>query len=220
MRRRFAPHLLAPFGAGKIFNFSFLYFDFCWTEWRSRKAGRFLFPENVLGNNGNKQGNETMKQTNKLYNQTELANKLGISKGTLSKWINKNDVSPEKVQGNKKLYKETLINKYYRSKNVDDVNNDKPKRESFSSIEFLKKQVEIQQETIERLQKKLDEKDKVISDFGQKFAKLADQAQQLNLVDKPQLIHKDGNSGKNVSVAKEKTTKEKRPPRKKHWWWF
>lgn len=180
----------------------------------------FLFPENVLGNNGNKQGNETMKQTNKLYNQTELANKLGISKGTLSKWINKNNVSPEKVQGNKKLYKETLINKYYRSKNVDDVNNDKPKRESFSSIEFLKKQVEIQQETIERLQKKLDEKDKVISDFGQKFAKLADQAQQLNLVDKTQLIHKDGNSGKNVSVAKEKTTKEKRPPRKKHWWWF
>ncbi|PEG82423.1 hypothetical protein CP367_08985 [Lactobacillus sp. UMNPBX16] len=180
----------------------------------------FLFPKNVLGNNGNKQGNETMKQTNKLYNQTELANKLGISKGTLSKWINKNNVSPEKVQGNKKLYKETLINKYYRSKNVDDVNNDKPKRESFSSIEFLKKQVEIQQETIERLQKKLDEKDKVISDFGQKFAKLADQAQQLNLVDKPQLIHKDGNSGKNVSVAKEKTTKEKRPPRKRHWWWF
>ena len=179
-----------------------------------------MFPENVLGNNGNKQENETMKQTNKLYNQTELANKLGISKGTLSKWINKNNVSPEKVQGNKKLYKETLINKYYRSKNVDNVNNDKPKRESFSSIEFLKKQVEIQQETIEGLQKKLDEKDKVISDFGRKFAKLADQAQQLNLVDKPQLIHKDGNSGKNVSVAKEKTTKEKRPPRKKHWWWF
>lgn len=207
-------------GLEKFFIFLFYISIFVGRSGAPERLVVFLFPTNVLGNNGNKQGNETMKQTNKLYNQTELANKLGISKGTLSKWINKNNVSPEKVQGNKKLYKETLINKYYRSKNVDDVNNDKPKRESFSSIEFLKKQVEIQQETIERLQKKLDEKDKVISDFGQKFAKLADQAQQLNLVDKPQLIHKDGNSGKNVSVAKEKTTKEKRPPRKRHWWWF
>jgi transcriptional regulator with XRE-family HTH domain len=44
-----------------------------------------------------------MKQEEKLYSQTELADKIGVSKGTLSKWISKNDVSPETIKGNKKL---------------------------------------------------------------------------------------------------------------------
>lgn len=48
-----------------------------------------------------------MKQEEKLYSQTELADKIGVSKGTLSKWISKNDVSPETIKGNRKLYKET-----------------------------------------------------------------------------------------------------------------
>ena len=60
-----------------------------------------------------------MKRTNKLYTQTELANKIGVSKGTLSKWLNKNNVSPEIEKGNKKLYKETIIKEYKQAKKAD-----------------------------------------------------------------------------------------------------
>ena len=59
-----------------------------------------------------------MKQRKQLFTQTEIANKLGISKGTLSKWISKNNVSPEKITGNKKLYTETIISDYRNAKNA------------------------------------------------------------------------------------------------------
>ena len=128
-----------------------------------------------------------MKQVKRLYTQTEIAHKLEISKGTLSKWINKNNVSPERIQGNKKLYKETIIADY----NKDKKTNKEDKKQSFSTIEFLKNEVKRQQTEIERLNKKLDEKDKQINNYAGQFAKLADQAQQLNLADKPQLMQKN-----------------------------
>lgn len=166
-----------------------------------------------------------MKQRNKLFNQTEIAYKLGISKGTLSKWIIRNGISPEKVEGNKKLYKETLIDDYRKSKNIDNSNHNKVKRESFSTVEFLKKQVEMQQETIINLQRKLDEKDKTIADFGNKFAKLADQAQQLNLTDKDpdkikSLKSNTGKSSDSTNTSKSSSNENKKHG--KHGWlkWF
>lgn len=161
-----------------------------------------------------------MKQDIKLYTQTQIAHKIGISKGTLSKWIIKHNVSPETTKGNKKLYKETLVETYRKSKNDHKASDNKGHRESFSTVEFLKKEVEIKQETIERLQKLIEEKDKTIADFGQKFAKLADQAQQLNLVDKPRLIHKDKDDEENVSNANKETETEKQEEKtkKRHWW--
>ena len=87
---------------------------------------------------------------------------------------------------------------------------------------WLKKEVETKQETIERLQKQIEEKDKTIADFGQKFAKLADQAQQLNLVDKPRLLHKDKDDEENVSNVNKETETEKQEEKNKkwHWWQF
>lgn len=140
-----------------------------------------------------------MKQVKRLYTQTEIAHKLEISKGTLSKWINKNNVSPERIQGNKKLYKETIIADYNKDKKA----HKEDKKQSFSTIEFLKNEVERQQAEIERLNKKLDEKDKQINDYAGQFAKLADQAQQLNLADKPQLMPKN-----EVVFDKNKETKQ------------
>lgn len=159
-----------------------------------------------------------MKQERKLFNQTEMAHKLGISKGTLSKWIIKNNVFPEKVEGNKKLYKETLIDEYRKSKDGVNTNHNKIKRESFSTIEFLKKQVEEKQETIENLQKKIDEKDKTIADFGNKFAKLADQAQQLNLTDKDPDRIKSLKSSTNKNTDDQNTSKSSTKENKKHGW--
>ncbi|MGE9988356.1 helix-turn-helix domain-containing protein [Lactobacillus johnsonii] len=141
-----------------------------------------------------------MKQVNELYTQTELANKIGVSKGTLSKWLNKNNVSPEIEKGNKKLYKETIIKEYKQAKKADK----EEKRASFSTIEYLKNELAKKQAEIDRLNKKLDEKDKQINDYAGQFAKLADQAQQLNLADKPQLVH----SGKVVSNEKMETKQE------------
>ena len=63
--------------------------------------------------------------------------------------------------------------------------------------------MERQQAEIERLNKKLDEKDKQINDYAGQFAKLADQAQQLNLADKPQLMQKN-----EVVFDKNKETKQ------------
>lgn len=142
-----------------------------------------------------------MKQVKRLYTQTEIAHKLEISKGTLSKWINKNNVFPERIQGNKKLYKETIIADYNKDKKA----HKEDKKQSFSTIEFRKNEVERQQAEIERLNKKLDEKDKQINDYAGQFAKLADQAQQLNLADKPQLIQNNKND---VVSSKNKERKQ------------
>ena len=163
-----------------------------------------------------------MKQDTKLYTQTQIYHKLGISKGTLSKWLKENNVSPETTKGNKKLYKETLVETYRKSKETHKASDVKGHRESFSTVEFLKKEVETKQETIERLQKQIEEKDKTIADFGQKFAKLADQAQQLNLVDKPRLLHKDKDDEENVSNVNKETETEKQEEKnkKRHWWQF
>ena len=81
-----------------------------------------------------------MKQEEKLYSQTELADKIGVSKGTLSKWISKNDVSPETIKGNRKLYKETIIEKYKQDKKI----NNTEKKKSFSTVEYLLKSLENQ----------------------------------------------------------------------------
>ena len=164
----------------------------------------------------NDQGNETMKQTNKLYTQTELANKIGVSKGTLSKWLNKNNVSPEIEKGNKKLYKETIIKEYKQAKKADK----EEKRTSFSTIEYLKNELAKKQAEIDRLNMKLDEKDKQINDYAGQFAKLADQAQQLNLADKPQIAQKVNVSNKKAET-KQETIKEaseiEKLPKKKGW---
>src|SRR5699024_8810045 len=128
-----------------------------------------------------------MKQEEKLYSQTELADKIGVSKGTLSKWISKNDVSPETIKGNRKLYKETII--------------------------------EQQRLEIEYLKKKLDEKDDQIAAYAGKFAKLADQAQQLNLADKPQLIQNNKNdvvSSKNEE-RKQETSRVSMTTKRRSW---
>ena len=158
-----------------------------------------------------------MKQVKRLYTQTEIAHKLEISKGTLSKWINKNNVSPERIQGNRKLYKETIIADY----NKDKKTNKEDKKQSFSTIEFLKNEVKRQQTEIERLNKKLDEKDKQINNYAGQFAKLADQAQQLNLADKPQLMQKkEVVSDENKETKQEKVKKaseEVKSSNKKSW---
>lgn len=121
-----------------------------------------------------------MKQKLKLLSQREIAERLGVSKGTLSKWLSKNNVSEETRKGNKKLYQETIIQQY---QNAHKSNNEATSN-GFSTIDFLQKELQRKQTEIDELKQDGKQKDATIADLANKLAKLADQAQQLNLTDK------------------------------------
>lgn len=57
-----------------------------------------------------------MKQSEQLYSQNKIAEILGISRGTFSKWLKENSVSPKQQKGQRKLYDETVIEQYKQSK--------------------------------------------------------------------------------------------------------
>lgn len=155
-----------------------------------------------------------MKQQDKLYSQNELADMLGISRGTFSKWLKKNSVSPKQIKGQRKLYSETVIEQYKKQKEPSDTN--APER--LTTVQLLQRELEEKQQEIAelkqqlvdnrnefkereaRLEAKIDEKDKLIASqvqssnqlvessnrIADKVTVLVDQAHQLSMYDKIQ----------------------------------
>lgn len=132
-----------------------------------------------------------MKQ---LYSQNQIADILGISRGTLSKWLKSNTVSPKQLKGQRKYYDETVIEQYKKSKKVDNTRDKVSKNDLLFQNTVSEKQEEIDElkQLLKKKEEQLQVKDKQLMrqnnelvEFGKKFAQLADQAQQLNLVDKP-----------------------------------
>ena len=155
-----------------------------------------------------------MKQQDKLYSQNELADMLGISRGTFSKWLKKNSVSPKQIKGQRKLYSETVIEQYKKQKESSDTN--VPER--LTTVQLLQRELEEKQQEIAelkqqlvdnrnefkereaRLEAKIDEKDKLIASqvqssnqlvessnrIADKVTVLVDQAHQLSMYDKIQ----------------------------------
>lgn len=155
-----------------------------------------------------------MKQQDKLYSQNELADMLGISRGTFSKWLKKNSVSPKQIKGQRKLYSETVIEQYKKQKESSDTN--APER--LTTVQLLQRELEEKQQEIAelkqqlvdnrnefkereaRLEAKIDEKDKLIASqvqssnqlvessnrIADKVTVLVDQAHQLSMYDKIQ----------------------------------
>lgn len=179
---------------------------------------------------------DKMKQQ-KLLNQNEIARKLGISRGTLSKWLKKNAVSPKQLKGQQKLYEETVIEQYKKDKDGEKER----KKSDLSPTTLLLNQIEQQKKEIEYLKLQLDKKDaeiankteqikentKKIADFGSKFAKLADQSQHLNFLDKPSIEEAKKTVSPTVFETVEKETdigaeesKDLNPKERdcKHWW--
>ena len=155
-----------------------------------------------------------MKQDRKLLTQTEIARKLSVSKGNLSKWIKKENVSPVAEEGNKKLFDETLINKYKEAHKPSEIN----KSKSFSTVEFLQEQLKQKQEEnnelkarVKELEDQLKDQNSEVLSLAHEFSKLADQAQQLNLVDKQpkQLEEKGEEVSPEVSKKKQETKESK-----------
>lgn len=164
-----------------------------------------------------------MKQQ-KLLNQNEIARQLGISRGTLSKWLKKNAVSPKQLKGQQKLYDETVIEQYRKDKTGEK----EEKKSDLSPTTLLLNQIEQQKQEIEYLRSQLDKKDaqldkkdkrleeneKIIADFGKQLGELKYQVQSLDL---PKIEHtvSDG-VFKTVSETDEKETVSKEDH--KHWW--
>ena len=176
-----------------------------------RKADCFL---ETVGN-----GIETVnrKQKKHLYSQNEIAEILGISKGTLSKWLKKNSVSPKQLSGQRKLYEETVIEFYRKSQKQSNASI------KLTKVELLQKQLEEKQREIDTLRQEVKDKDKqltkqseTIVEFANKFATLADQAQKLNLADKKDVKNLDdpSTSHKTTETVSE-TVKE--TPKKQSW---
>lgn len=182
---------------------------------------------------------ETVKmKQQKLLNQNEIARQLGISRGTLSKWLKKNTVSPKQIKGQQKLYEETVIDQYKKDK----AGEKEEKKSDLTPTTLLLNQIEQQKKEIEYLRSQLDKKDteiadkneqikeniKTIADFGKKFAQFADHAQGINLLEKSEPKHtvSDG-VFKAVSETDEKETVENAEKNNEtslkekkvgHWW--
>ena len=191
-----------------------------------------------------------MKQQDKLYSQNELADMLGISRGTFSKWLKKNSVSPKQIKGQRKLYSETVIEQYKKQKESSDTN--VPER--LTTVQLLQRELEEKQQEIAelkrqlvdnrnefrereaRLEAKIDEKDKLIASqvqssnqlvessnrIADKVTVLVDQAHQLSMYDKIQdkKVESDDETSNEKSSSDEKADSPTERPTKKHWWQF
>lgn len=191
-----------------------------------------------------------MKQQDELYSQNELANMLGISRGTFSKWLKKNSVSPKQIKGQRKLYSETVIEQYKKQKESSDTN--APER--LTTVQLLQRELEEKQQEIAelkqqlvdnrnefkeretRLEAKIDEKDKLIASqvqssnqlvessnrIADKVTVLVDQAHQLSMYDKIQdkKVESDAEIKPEQSSSGEKVDSSTEKPSKKHWWQF
>lgn len=136
-----------------------------------------------------------MKQSKKYYNQTEIADLLGVSKATISRYIKKLDVSGIK-ENKAKMYPETILKQLKKEIKQDNSKKNTPP----STIQLLQAQIEQLKEENKLLKEQLKIKDQQIAtanNLAEQTSKLADQAQQLNALDKPKL---------------------EEPKKKKHWW--
>lgn len=136
------------------------------------------------------QRNETMKQRKFIYTQTDIANKIGVSKATVSRYLSKKDVA-RIVSGNSILYDETTLEQASK-----DLKKTKTAEKRPSIIELLEAQIDQLKQENQLLKEQLKIKDKQI----ETLATLTTQAQQLNALDKKEL------------------PKPEEKPHKKHWW--
>lgn len=136
--------------------------------------------------------NETMKQRKFIYTQTDIANKIGVSKATVSRYLSKKDVA-RIVSGNSILYDETTLEQASK-----DLKKTKTAEKRPSIIELLETQIDQLKQENQLLKEQLKIKDKQI----ETLATLTTQAQQLNALDKKELPNPE----------------EKEKPHKKHWW--
>lgn len=128
-----------------------------------------------------------MKQDIKYYTQTEIADLLGVSKATVSRYLKKKNVTGNK-KNSSKIYPETILKQLRKELKPNNNSN----KEHLSTIQLLQEQIAQLKAENTTLKEQLKIKDEQISTAN----RLADQAQQLNALDKQKI----------------------EAPKKKHWW--
>ncbi len=169
-----------------------------------------------------------LKVAEELLTKSKIADVLGTNAMRVTRFAERNKINAVKKEGKRELFKLTQFNalkdelKPHEGTEIKHSNTSSKDELILTLKQQLltqKKQYELvvasKDETISSLQKSYDDmknqlsvKDNQISTLTQ----LADQAQKLNLVDKPQLMQKDEKNKSNVS-AETKTSK-------KRWWNF
>lgn len=123
----------------------------------------------------------------KMYTVANISRITGYNRSTITRWLDKENIKYARMQGNAPLYDAQVLNKFketHDSKEVKPNKKDEIIAEKNARIRELSDEVEL-------LKKQLAVKDEQIKVANQ----LANQAQQLNLADKPQLTH-------NINVEK------------------
>src|SRR5699024_7501446 len=98
-----------------------------------------------------------MKHREKYYNQREIADILGISKATASRYLNKLGVSAKEENG-AKLYSEMVLKQL--KKQIKANQNHKNPKSTPSTIQLLQEQVDQLKKEVELLKEQLKIKDK------------------------------------------------------------
>lgn len=129
----------------------------------------------------------------KKYTVADIAKLTGYNRSTITRWIDKQKIKSAQMQGNAPLYSAQVLADFKKSHSIKDKRvskGDALLREKDARISALEDEVEL-------LKKQLDIKDRQIEVATQ----LADQAQKLNLADKPQLTHADRSDERRSSPA-------------------
>ena len=130
----------------------------------------------------------------KKYTVADIARLTGYNRSTVTRWIDKQKIKSAQMQGNAPLYSAQVLSDFKKSHSIKDKGvskGDALLREKDARISALEDEIKL-------LKKQLDIKDEQIRVATQ----LADQAQKLNLADKPQLTHADRSGERASSSAK------------------
>lgn len=152
--------------------------------------------------------------SDRMYTVADISRITGYNRSTVTRWIDKTKIKYALMQGNAPMYDAQVLHKFQKTHNSKD---NKPNRKDEVIAEKNARIDELSAE-IELLKQQLAIKDEQIKTANQ----LANQAQQLNLADKPQLIHNISAETVNErsSTIKQTNNQSNKETDKPHLNWF
>ena len=152
-----------------------------------------------------------------MHTVADIAKITGYNRSTVTRWLDKQKIKNAQMQGNAPLYDAQVLDKFkksHSSKQSKESKQDKTDKliaEKDARISALTDEIEL-------LKSQLKVKDDQIRVANQ----LADQAQKLNLADKPQLTHSAEVEEKKKEVVPETTNdvKESQSSEEEHKSWI
>lgn len=148
---------------------------------------------------------------NKQYTVTQMSEMAGVSKASISRWLATHNVSPETTKGKRKYFNATYLEQYikeHKQRNSKDREAPSPTDLLISQITQLKSENAFLRRQIEKKDEQLSIKDEQIKISNQ----LVDQAQRLNLLDKPkndvETSNKSSSLSEEIDNSSEKATNQ------------